>query len=619
MGFFQNASPASERKAMEQAALAALVLFRWLPMVFFLLVAAQAFSTSERIPWRVFSWFLRRRKGSADTMAAAGPRGLNTGYVYFAVCIFGASITTQPSYGFYLGFSGLLGWALWSQRPRRFGLSVWTGLITLAVVLGFLVQIGLIVLNQWGNMYSARWLSQFMGRGADPKESRTAMGEVGRLKLSGRIMLRVNVPHGQAPPPLLREASYRFFKFPDWVGAGKGSDFGYIQAETNHTTWEFQTNDAPRGPVTIAQYLRGHGEDARRGLLAVPQGIVRLENLPVFLMSTNDLGVVRVDEGPGLVIYDAWYARDSTIDAPWDKRDLDIPLNEELALTEVTNQVHLDGLTPQQTLHKLSAWFLANFQYRTWLPGSQHSRTNLTVLGNFLLHDRAGHCEYFATAATLLLRKEGIPARYAVGYAVDEHKGDQYIVRERHGHAWCLAWINGAWRDFDVTPPSWLAVESGRASWLESLGDAWSRIWFEFSKWRWGQTAWRKYLLWIMSPMLLLLLVRMVFRKEWKRFRQSRRDAAAWAALTGANSEFYRVEQQLAKRGLVRPPNEPLLGWLTRVQTDARVATIREPLPGLLRLHYRYRFDPRGLDREEREKLRAGAEDCLERLARERR
>jgi transglutaminase-like putative cysteine protease len=51
--------------------------------------------------------------------------------------------------------------------------------------------------------------------------------------------------------------------------------------------------------------------------------------------------------------------------------------------------------------------------------------TNETPLARFLLRTRSGHCEYFATATVLLLRQLGIPARYAVGYAVHEASGRQ--------------------------------------------------------------------------------------------------------------------------------------------------------------------------------------------------
>ena len=61
-------------------------------------------------------------------------------------------------------------------------------------------------------------------------------------------------------------------------------------------------------------------------------------------------------------------------------------------------------------------------------------------MSRFLLRTRSGHCEYFATATVLLLRQLGIPARYAVGYAVHEATGRKYVVRQRDAHAWCLVW-----------------------------------------------------------------------------------------------------------------------------------------------------------------------------------
>ncbi len=40
-----------------------------------------------------------------------------------------------------------------------------------------------------------------------------------------------------------------------------------------------------------------------------------------------------------------------------------------------------------------------------------------------------------------MLRRLGVPARYAVGYYVHEGNGENhYVVRERDAHAWCLVW-----------------------------------------------------------------------------------------------------------------------------------------------------------------------------------
>jgi uncharacterized membrane protein YcaP (DUF421 family) len=58
-------------------------------------------------------------------------------------------------------------------------------------------------------------------------------------------------------------------------------------------------------------------------------------------------------------------------------------------------------------------------------------------------------------------------------------------VRERHAHAWTLAYVAGQWRDFDTTLSSWDQVEEKNASIFEPFSDWWSGLWFKFSLWRW--------------------------------------------------------------------------------------------------------------------------------------
>lgn len=73
----------------------------------------------------------------------------------------------------------------------------------------------------------------------------------------------------------------------------------------------------------------------------------------------------------------------------------------------------------------------------------------------FLLERREGHCEYFASAMTLLARAQGIPARLVTGYRVIERNpfGDYAIVRERHAHAWTEAYLDGrGWVTLDPSP-----------------------------------------------------------------------------------------------------------------------------------------------------------------------
>ena len=615
-GLFGAPSPATQSRVMQQTAQAMLILFRWMPMIFFFFVAAQAYSTRPVLPWSVFSYVMRRKLARGQLAPAPAGTGANAGWPYFAICLMASciSVRVEERNWFYVGLAPLVGWALWSQRPKRFAVAAWAGLLALTLGAGFLGQRGFFELSNWANAYSANWLSRFMQGGTDPKESRTALGAIGRLKLSGRIVVRVTPKDHQPAPPLLREASYRYFKSPDWAGAGKAKDFEHVAFDTNQTTWEFAARTPAKSAVTLAQYLTGRGQDARRGLLAVPQGIVRMERLGAFQMSTNRLGVVRVDEGPGLVIYDAFFAPGSTIDAPPDRDDRFVPTGEKAACADIVSELDLVGQSTNEILRRVSGFFQEHFQYTCWLPGPVRGGTNQSPLTRFLRHDRKGHCEYFATAATLLLREAGVPARYAVGYSVQERSGDKFVVRERHAHAWCLAWVNGSWRDFDVTPGSWVEAEDAHAPWYEWLTDAWERLWFEVSKWRWGFTDWRKYLLWIFAPVLLVMLVRLLFGKKWKRFREEQKRQAAAALYPGLDSEIYLLETELAQRGLVRPRHETLLDWLDRVQASPALAALREPLAPILRLHYRYRFDPAGLSAADRAELKAGAQACLARM-----
>jgi protein-glutamine gamma-glutamyltransferase len=256
-------------------------------------------------------------------------------------------------------------------------------------------------------------------------------------------------------------------------------------------------------------------------------------------------------------------------------------------------------------VREVRRFFLDHFHYSTWL-GKEHAATAPeTALSAFLLKHRTGHCEYFATATVLLLRQAGIPTRYAAGYAVQEKQGRQWVVRGRHAHAWCLAWVNNAWHDIDNTPADWSAIEDARASWWEGISDQGSRLWYEFSKWRWGGGEWKRYLLWLVVPLILLLAGRLYFRKQWTRSGARVSKPAPPTAWPGLDSEFYAVERAMAERGLQRRSGETLSAWLARAGGDGRI-NVQALLP-LLRLHYRLRFDPEGLNTHERAALRLGA------------
>jgi hypothetical protein len=114
-------------------------------------------------------------------------------------------------------------------------------------------------------------------------------------------------------------------------------------------------------------------------------------------------------------------------------------------------------------------------------------------------------------------------------------------------------------------------------------------------------------------PVLALLLFQIVRR------RRHRTGKGAGAPLPivwpGLDSEFYQIERQLAQRGILRGTNEPLTDWLERAAAEPSLFELKDPLHALLRLHYRYRFDPEGLSDSDREELRRKARECLDKLS----
>ncbi len=612
--------PAALRNVSMTTMQASFSFFRWLPMTLFLFVAAQTFSTREKLPWAAISYLMQRRLQKERKSDNRDWRtvGLNVPYAYFIVCLFSAGIhPNDNSISYFLGQCVLIFWGLWPFRSRRVNNLIWVCTLAGIIVFGFIGQKGFGLMERFIEGQNVQWMSRFLRQPADPMKSSTSIGQIGRQELSGQIVIRLWTEYDESPPTYLREASYRVYNSTrrSWYSGSTRSEFENILPETNQLTWVLlpKTNNAE---VNIACYLSGG-----KALLPLPEGCGQLENLNAYILQKNSEGAVLV-EGPGLVIFDALYGSGASIDSVPDTStnllDLRVPTNEVPALDEVISQMNFAGKDESQTLDSVYDFFQTNFTYSTWQGPDKLATTNGTPLSRFLLTSRSGHCEYFATATVLLLRELKIPARYAVGYFVHEKSGHGYLVRERDAHAWCIVWNKKTriWEDFDTTPPSWVDAESKRASVFQWLSDFRSWIGFQISKFIWGQTHLREYILWGLVPVLAVLLYQIIFRRgRQKRQNKSEKKSEAYTFWPGLDSEFYLLERKLGERSVPRLPGEPLAGWLERALEEPALKDLHEPLRELLKLHYRHRFDPTGLTPEEREKLRRESKACLDRFS----
>ena len=71
----------------------------------------------------------------------------------------------------------------------------------------------------------------------------------------------------------------------------------------------------------------------------------------------------------------------------------------------------------------------------------------------FLTEGKEGVCSHFASAATLMFRTLGIPARYTTGFASAVTAGQDVEVTPMQAHAWVEVYIDGfGWVQLEVTP-----------------------------------------------------------------------------------------------------------------------------------------------------------------------
>ncbi|GAA1512826.1 DUF3488 and transglutaminase-like domain-containing protein [Kribbella lupini] len=94
------------------------------------------------------------------------------------------------------------------------------------------------------------------------------------------------------------------------------------------------------------------------------------------------------------------------------------------------------------------------------------NKSGMPALRNFLLRDRVGYCEQFATGMALMARVLGIPSRVGIGFLPGQPgKNGQYVVRMHDMHAWPELYFPGqGWVRFEPTPSARVATTP---SWTE--------------------------------------------------------------------------------------------------------------------------------------------------------
>ncbi len=132
-------------------------------------------------------------------------------------------------------------------------------------------------------------------------------------------------------------------------------------------------------------------------------------------------------------------------------------------LVEQARKIFPGPRRTSEAVAALRAYFAAHFSYSDTVANPK----DLEPLENFLLEEKKGYCDFFSTAAALLLRRADIPTRVAFGYmrGQADPKTSVYTFLGSHAHSWTEIYLEKhGWVICDFTPPNLRASSSEDAA-----------------------------------------------------------------------------------------------------------------------------------------------------------
>jgi transglutaminase-like putative cysteine protease len=437
------------------------------------------------------------------------------------------------------GFEALRGWA---RIPRTLAL-----VVTLGALLTTALSLSLPVLDRATNQ---RFQALFT-----PRSARTSftphvrLDEPGFIRTNEDIVLRL---HG-AEADYLRGAVFDSFDGTYWSTSPRGAT-GLPGAATSART-EVDSVDAtqwlfaPRGARIVSD--TEWEADALGALRPVARGVKQW----AFAPSTAD------------------------VDTPTElDRTLPPALAPELKALALAwtagagdDRARVEALV--RHLHQ-------DFAYTLDRPATPRGRS---VLLDFLLVHREGHCEFFASAFVALARALGIPARLAAGYRVVEHNGfgGYAVVRAKHAHAWGEAYVpvasdptRSAFELFDPTPAAPTLAESSDRTVTAFFDYLWTSLVALYDT---AVATPERTIPALGAAALLAFAVR-----AW---RNRRRRGPAVEDVDAPPGAFVQFEARLAKEGFVRDRAETLESLAARLEVGGR-----RPLSRALHRYARARY-----------------------------
>ena len=310
----------------------------------------------------------------------------------------------------------------------------------------------------------------------------------------------------------------------------------------------------------------------------------------------------------------------------------------------LAKQITAHSATPYDKASATEIYLRTHYGYTLDLSGTPPP----DPLAYFLFDRRAGHCEYFASAMTVMMRSLGIPSRYINGFLPGEFNSvdGNYVIRASDAHSWVEVYFpDYGWITFDPTPPSdaeplslaarlaqywdWFQVSWSEwvinydfshqfqlAQGVQRASRAWTERWIaRVGSTRMAATNWMlgwqvRVLRWPHRDSLWLILIAMVAALiAWKVgprvVRYWRLHAGGGGAVTASLATLYYAQmlRLLARRGIEKAEGQTALEFAASVGLGKLAAPVGE----LTALYQAARFGGASADRQQ-------LKDLLERI-----
>lgn len=149
---------------------------------------------------------------------------------------------------------------------------------------------------------------------------------------------------------------------------------------------------------------------------------------------------------------------------------LKLPDETSRRAKELLQSIPGEKSTVEQTVSAVAEYVRTSAAYDRGGSAMAQGETDFALW--FLEKGDRGYCVHFATAAAVLLRSAGIPARYVTGYRTDAVAGETVKVTSDDAHAWVeyYNYRTWTWNILEATPadasavPAETAMETSRAT-----------------------------------------------------------------------------------------------------------------------------------------------------------